>query len=119
MSMPAEVIASRITADQLLDGIAAAPPINVAGIASDSRKVKPGFLFLACQGATSHGLDFVEQVRGIRNRRGLRNVFECFYLELPGISLQLAGLQSSDARFGKIFEFIREFALDGRFIRDF
>ncbi|MDH3440328.1 MAG: Mur ligase domain-containing protein, partial [Gammaproteobacteria bacterium] len=61
MSMPAESIASCATLEQLLDGIAAAPPIEVAGIASDSRKVMPGFLFLACQGATSHGLDFVEQ----------------------------------------------------------
>ena len=61
MSMPAEVIASRTTIDQLLDGMTAAPAIEVTGIASDSRKVRPGYLFLACQGATSHGLDFVEQ----------------------------------------------------------
>lgn len=61
MSMPAEVIASSATIDQLLDGLADAPAIDVAGIASDSRKVGPGYLFLACQGATSHGLEFIEQ----------------------------------------------------------
>ena len=61
MSVPAEVIASSATLDQLLEGLAEAPAIDVAGIASDSRKVRPGYLFLACQGATSHGLDFLQQ----------------------------------------------------------
>lgn len=63
MNMPAEVIAVHATVDQLLDGLAAAPNIEVAGITADSRKVKPGYLFLACQGATSHGLDFVDQAQ--------------------------------------------------------
>ena len=61
MSMPAESLESRITVDQLLDGFATAPAIDIVGITTDSRKVRPGYLFLACQGATSHGLDFAAQ----------------------------------------------------------
>lgn len=34
---------------------------KILGIASDSRQVRPGFLFLACRGTESHGLDFVDQ----------------------------------------------------------
>jgi len=61
MSMPAEVLGNHGTLDALLQGIVEAPVIDIAGIASDSRKLGPGFLFLAVQGATSHGLEFAEQ----------------------------------------------------------
>ncbi len=33
----------------------------VSGLAMDSRLVEPGFLFLACRGTESHGLDFIDQ----------------------------------------------------------
>ena len=61
MSMPAEHLGTGLTLDALLGGIAPAPSIPVSGISSDSRKLRPGNVFLACQGATSHGLDFIDQ----------------------------------------------------------
>ena len=45
----------------LLDGIADAPPVPVAGISTDSRRLAPGDVFLACKGAGSHGLEFTDQ----------------------------------------------------------
>lgn len=61
MSMPAEMISPNVTLDRLLEGIAEAPALPVSGISSDSRKLKRGDLFIACQGRTSHGLDFLDQ----------------------------------------------------------
>ncbi len=61
MSMPAEhLISAPILAD-LLQGIAEAPAIPVHGIASDSRLLQRGDLFLAVQGMGSHGLDYLAQ----------------------------------------------------------
>jgi UDP-N-acetylmuramoyl-L-alanyl-D-glutamate--2,6-diaminopimelate ligase len=59
MSMPAEHLNPKLTLDKLLQGFAEAPAIGIADISSDSRALKPGDLFLACGGASSHGLDFV------------------------------------------------------------
>ena len=59
--MPAEHLNIRTTLPDLLDGLADAPAIAVDGIALDSRRLGEGFLFLACAGAESHGLDFCEQ----------------------------------------------------------
>ncbi len=59
MSMPAERISSRPDLAELFDGIVEAPPLAVAGICDDSRRVERGDLFLAYQGATYHGLEFV------------------------------------------------------------
>ena len=61
MSMPAEHMNSMLTLGDLLQGYADAPAIPVQGIASDSRCVREGFLFLAVQGMGSHGLDYAEQ----------------------------------------------------------
>ena len=61
MSMPAESLGTGMTLDQLLEGIADAPALPISGITADSRQVGKGSVFLACQGATSHGLDFAEQ----------------------------------------------------------
>jgi len=61
MSMPAESFAAQQTLDELFAGIAEAPRIAITGISSDSRKLAAGNLFLACQGITSHGLDFAAQ----------------------------------------------------------
>ncbi len=61
MSMPAELFRQDLTLDKLLQGIADAPAIDISGISSDSRKLGSGDVFLACQGATSHGLDFIGQ----------------------------------------------------------
>jgi UDP-N-acetylmuramoyl-L-alanyl-D-glutamate--2,6-diaminopimelate ligase len=50
-----------VTLDTLLAGLAAAPAVPVAGLKLDGRAVRPGEAFVAVQGATAHGLDFVRQ----------------------------------------------------------
>ena len=60
MSMPAEQLITTPTVADLLQGYVDAPALPVAGIASDSRQVETGFLFLATQGAASHGLDYID-----------------------------------------------------------
>ncbi len=59
--MPAEQLMSSPTLAELLRGYADAPAMPVRGIASDSRRLEGGYLFLACQGMNSHGLDYLEQ----------------------------------------------------------
>ncbi len=59
MSMPAEHLTTKPTLAELLQGFATAPAIEVRDISSDSRTLKPGDLFLACGGESSHGLDYV------------------------------------------------------------
>ena len=59
--MPAETMGTDMTLDRLLQGIVDAPAVPVQGLRTDSRKLGTGDVFLACQGATSHGLDFVRQ----------------------------------------------------------
>jgi UDP-N-acetylmuramoyl-L-alanyl-D-glutamate--2,6-diaminopimelate ligase len=63
MSMPAKHMTQIPMLDALLRGYAEAPAIPVQGIASDSRQVGDGFLFLALQGLTTHGLDYVGKAR--------------------------------------------------------
>jgi len=62
MSMPAEKLKTTKNLDVLLEGIADAPAIPVSGISTDSRTIRPRELFLACQGVSSHGLDYLDQV---------------------------------------------------------
>ncbi len=61
MSMPAHQLNSTMTAATLLEGLAEAPDVAISGIASDTRDVGEGFLFLACRGERSHGLDYAAQ----------------------------------------------------------
>jgi len=63
MSVPAMKLNSAPTLAQLLQDYAVAPEVPVAGIASDSRELGPGYLFLACEGASGHGLDYLQQAR--------------------------------------------------------
>jgi len=63
MSMPVEHMPRALTLADLLRGIADAPALPVRGIASDSRELREGYLFLAVQGQTSHGLDYLAQAR--------------------------------------------------------
>jgi len=58
MSMPAEHLPTKPNLAELLQGIADAPPLPLNDIASDSRALKPGDLFLACGGERGHGLDY-------------------------------------------------------------
>jgi UDP-N-acetylmuramoyl-L-alanyl-D-glutamate--2,6-diaminopimelate ligase len=59
MSVPAIHMNPSLTLSELLLGLADAPDLPVSGIASDSRQLKDGFLFLACEGVSSHGLDYL------------------------------------------------------------
>ena len=49
-----------MTLAKLLHGYVDAPEIPVHGIASDSRSLQEGDLFLACEGLTNHGIDFID-----------------------------------------------------------
>jgi len=60
MSVPAEQIQQAMTLAELLEGYVDAPDIAVHGISSDSRTLQEGDLFLACQGLSNHGMDFVD-----------------------------------------------------------
>jgi UDP-N-acetylmuramoyl-L-alanyl-D-glutamate--2,6-diaminopimelate ligase len=61
MSMPAMLVNTQMTLAELLRGMADAPEIPITGIADDSRELRTGNVFLACQGANSHGLDYLHQ----------------------------------------------------------
>jgi UDP-N-acetylmuramoyl-L-alanyl-D-glutamate--2,6-diaminopimelate ligase len=58
MSMPAPRLHASVSLTGLLHGIAGAPDIGIGGIASDTRQLGAGYLFLACAGMRSHGLDY-------------------------------------------------------------
>lgn len=49
------------TLDRLLEGITAAPAIAVRELVLDSRAVRPGDAFIALQGASRHGLEFLSE----------------------------------------------------------
>lgn len=59
--MPAEHLQTSLNLAELMRGIADAPTISLDGIASDSRKVANGYLFLACPGIAGHGMDYLDQ----------------------------------------------------------
>ena len=60
MSMPAAQLHTMPTLADLLRGYGSAPAIPIEGIASDSRQLGEGYLFLAVAGMTNHGLDFLD-----------------------------------------------------------
>ncbi len=62
MSVPAERINDAITLQSLLHGMVDAPAIEISGIATDSRLLRPGEVFLACAGESFHGLTFAKAV---------------------------------------------------------
>lgn len=61
MSMPALSLNTQMTLTELLRGMADAPAIPITGITDDSRELQAGNVFLACKGASSHGLDYLHQ----------------------------------------------------------
>ncbi len=61
MSMPAEHLINTPTLKTLLDGIVDAPAVPLTGMASDTRSVQAGYVFLACPGQQSHGADYIAQ----------------------------------------------------------
>ena len=60
MSMPASTRTNLPTLSELLAGFADAPPLAVHDLASDSRRLSAGAVFLACRGARSHALDHLD-----------------------------------------------------------
>jgi len=60
--------AGTVGLDELLAGLAAAPPVRIAGLELDGRKLRPGEAFVAVQGLRRHGRDFIGQAleRGAR-----------------------------------------------------
>lgn len=63
MSMQARSATMTPTLADILAGFADAPPVPISGIASDSRRLRDGDVFLAVRGARSHALDFVDAGR--------------------------------------------------------
>lgn len=61
--MAAQQHTSIPTLADLLRDFAIAPAIPIYGLASDSRRLAEGFLFLACNGAGRHGLDFLDDAK--------------------------------------------------------
>lgn len=61
MSMPAKLIPAVMNLHTLLQGIVDAPAISISGVATDSRLLNQGDVFLACAGETNHGMDFANQ----------------------------------------------------------
>jgi len=61
MNMAARQLHDNATLAELLRGFATAPDMPIAGIASDTRALREGFLFLACAGINSHGLEYAGQ----------------------------------------------------------
>ena len=61
-------MSARARLDELLAGVAPAPPVDVAGLTLDSRAVAPGDAFVALKGGRGHGLDHAGEAaaRGAR-----------------------------------------------------
>jgi UDP-N-acetylmuramoyl-L-alanyl-D-glutamate--2,6-diaminopimelate ligase len=61
-------VTARARLDELLEGIAPAPRVPVAGLTLDSRAVAPGDAFVALRGSRRHGLDHAGEAlaRGAR-----------------------------------------------------
>ncbi|MBT8088262.1 MAG: UDP-N-acetylmuramoyl-L-alanyl-D-glutamate--2,6-diaminopimelate ligase [Gammaproteobacteria bacterium] len=100
MSMPAEQIMPTPTLAALLQDYVDAPALPISGIASDSRAVAPGFLFLACQGLTSHGIDYL----GAAKAAGAAAVaFDSATADKPAdIGIPLFAIEHLDSKLGEI-----------------
>jgi len=61
MSVPAMHLHNEINLRTLLQDLADAPAKSITGVATDSRMLQPGNVFLACAGINGHGMDFVNQ----------------------------------------------------------
>lgn len=64
MSMPAQEFQRGTALEDLFPGVEGMPSLAARGIASDSRRVAEGYLFLAVPGATTHGMAFAHQAVG-------------------------------------------------------
>ncbi len=66
MSMPARSLPTTPTLADLLQGFAVAPAIAINDVASDSRRLGVGDVFLAIRGARSHALEHVSDEQATR-----------------------------------------------------
>jgi UDP-N-acetylmuramoyl-L-alanyl-D-glutamate--2,6-diaminopimelate ligase len=84
----------------LLQGYVDAPPLPISGIASDSRAVEPGYLFIACQGLTHHGIEYVEAAKAA----GAAAVaFDSTTADTPeDIGIPLLAIEHLDRKLGEI-----------------
>lgn len=88
------------TLADLLHGYGEAPSIPINGIASDSRHLERGFLFLACQGMSSHGLDYIDEARAA----GVSAVvYDAAATDVPNdIDVPLIAIDNLGAKLGEI-----------------
>ena len=91
----------KINLSELLSGIAIAPPIPVTEISDDSRNIKKGDIFFACQGETYHGLNFLESV--IKND-AIAVIYEKPYdlSQLKSCTIPLIGVENLREYMGEI-----------------
>ena len=59
--MPAEKLPIGKDLKQLLAGFADAPALQITGLSSDSRRLRRGDVFVACDGIDSNGMDYIDQ----------------------------------------------------------
>lgn len=104
--------------DQLLEGIAPAPALALAGLTLDSRKVAPGGVFVALSGRSVHGLAFA----GEAQRRGAASIlFEPpapADMELPATAFPVPALREhlgeiADRYFGSPSRSLRVIGVTG------
>ncbi len=100
MSMPAEQLITKPTVAVLLQGYVDAPALPVAGIASDSRRVATGFLFLATQGMASHGLDYIDDALAAG---AIAIAFDASTAEMPAsVNVPVLAVNDLAAKLGEI-----------------
>lgn len=100
MSVPATQMNLHPSLAELLRDYADAPEMPVSGIASDSRRLREGYLFLACQGMNSHGLEFLREARNA----GVCAVAwdKTTAVEPDDIGVPMIGVDNLAARLGEI-----------------
>ena len=100
MSMPAQQLTSTVTLADLMQGIADAPDIAISGIASDTRAVDSGYLFLACSGISSHGLDYAQQAI---DAGAVAIVYDAATAEsIPEVDVPMIGVEGLRSLLGEI-----------------
>ncbi len=100
MSMPARHLPAVLTLADLLQGYADAPPLPVNGIASDSRRIRDGCVFFACQGISSHGLDYLAEAKAAGARAV---VYDASTAEAPDdIGLTMIAVEALGEKLGDI-----------------
>ncbi len=72
---------------------------EIAGLTMDSRAVRPGYLFLACKGAASHGLEFAAEAI---ERGAAAIAWEPAGFDVARLSVPMARVEYLAARAGEI-----------------